>query len=81
MDEELRSVTIKEDELFRTWTVSILEETKIRTPGGSYLSMADLRVGDRVEVRGTSRVRNHVTALDIELEEDRNSQDSELPKK
>lgn len=75
MDEGLRSVTIKDNEHYQTWTVSILEDTRIHTPEGAYLAISDLRIGDRVGVQGASRVKNHVTAHDVELLDDREGQD------
>jgi hypothetical protein len=81
LDPELGSITVKENERYETWTVSIVPRTVIRTREGDHLAISDLRVGEQIEIRGTSRIGNHVTASEIELLEDRPEDEQERNRK
>ena len=65
LDSEAGSVTVKEDEIYDTWQVAVVESTWIRAPDGRHIGLEDLRVGERIEIRGTSRVNSLMTAREI----------------
>jgi len=65
LDPKAGSVIVKEDEIYNTWQVAVVESTWIRAQDGHELDLEDLKIGERVEVRGTSRVTNLITAREI----------------
>jgi hypothetical protein len=80
LDEELRTLTVKATDTYETWTVSVVEQTRIRAFEDDYLTMSDLQVGDRIEIRGSSRISNHVTAAEIERIDRRPDEETGIPK-
>jgi hypothetical protein len=62
---ELRTITVKEDRVHETWTVAVTDETRIVSSDGALLVLEDLRIGQRLQIRGRSRYQAIVTALEV----------------
>ena len=60
------TMTVKDDQTHGTWTVAVTGETRIVGPGGSIIGLGDLQVGEKVQIRGYSRIEEFLTALEIE---------------
>ena len=67
LDPEGETVTVKETTRYETWRVAMAGEPVVRTADGTRVGIAELRIGDRVEIRGTSRVEGLITAYEITL--------------
>jgi hypothetical protein len=64
----LGTLTAKDDQSHGTWTVAVTAETKILGAGGASLTLGDLQAGQRVQIRGYSRIEELLTALEVEQE-------------
>ncbi len=62
------TMTAKDDQSHGTWTVAVTEETRILGVGGAILTLNDLQVGQKVQIRGYSRIEELLTALEVEQE-------------
>ncbi|MBD3160897.1 MAG: hypothetical protein GF346_01950 [Candidatus Eisenbacteria bacterium] len=71
LDPEGRTITVKETNRYETWRIVVREDRVVRTADGSPVGIAELRIGDRVEVRGMSRVAGLITAYEVTLVERR----------
>ncbi len=60
-----KKLTAKDEQTGTTWTILVLESTRIATDRGVPLRMEDLRSGERVLVRGSSRIEEVLTAEEI----------------
>jgi hypothetical protein len=65
LNPEAGTVTVKKDETYETWQVAVVASTRVRAGDGRYLELADLRLGERIELRGTSRVLDLITVYEI----------------
>ena len=62
------TLTVKDDQSHGTWTVAVTAETRILGTGRAILALSDLQVGQRVQIRGYSRIEELLTALEVEQE-------------
>jgi hypothetical protein len=74
------SVMVKEEETYRTWRVAVVESTWVRARDGRHIDLAELRIGEKIEIRGTSRLENLITAYEINsLEDHPEEEDKDRP--
>ena len=74
------SVMVKEEETYETWRVAVVESTWVRARDGRHIDLADLRLGEKIEIRGTSRIDNLITAHEINsLEDHPEEEDNDRP--
>lgn len=62
------TLTVKDNESHGTWTVAVNEKTTILGADGGALKLSDFQVGQRVRIRGFSRIEEILTALEVERE-------------
>lgn len=62
------TLTVKDDQTHGTWTVAVTKETAILGTGGQILALSEFQVGQKVRIRGTSRIEEVLTALEVERE-------------
>jgi len=61
------TLTVKEDQAYDTWTVAVEPGTRIRGADALPATLADLKIGDRARIIGSSRVSWVMTASEIEV--------------
>lgn len=62
------TLTVKDNDAHGTWTVAVTKETSILSAEGRTLTLSDFEVGQRVRIRGFSRIEEILTALELERE-------------
>ncbi len=62
------TMTVKDDQSHGTWTVAVTKETLILGANGRVLTLNDFQVGQKVRVRGYSRIEEILTAIEVERE-------------
>jgi hypothetical protein len=70
LNPEAGSVMVKEEENHDTWRVAVVESTWVRAPDGRHIDLGDLRLGEKVQIKGTSRIDFLITAQEINSLED-----------
>ncbi len=65
VDVDAAKLTVKDDSEHETWTVAVVEETRILGGNGDILALGELPVGRKVQIRGWSRIENLLTALEV----------------
>jgi hypothetical protein len=64
------SVMVKDDETHETWRVAVVESTWVRARDGRHIDLAELRIGEKVQIKGISRIDFLITAHEIYSLED-----------
>jgi len=62
------TMTVKDDQSHGTWTVAVTKETAIHGTNGDDLTLKDFQIGQKVRIRGYSRIEEILTALEVERE-------------
>jgi hypothetical protein len=67
LNPEGNTLTVKEDRTYATWTVTVAEDTSIIGAAGGIVPLSDLRIGEKVQIRGESRIEGILKAFEINV--------------